>query len=149
MFKLINRSAWSGFVVAAASAIAASVPNRDKMGQLLALDRFMRDCVHFRGDPVGLEMLRSPSTLLAEIAVSPHGRTSGDCDEVAMLFGSIVRALGMRPLLVIVARTADRPFHHVHPAVEVVPGGVIPFDPQERVKPGTWTPAAKRLVCRE
>lgn len=144
MRAIVHDAAGSPLVHQAASTIAAKAPNRDKWAQLLGLDAFLRECVHFKPDTLGREVLRHPAQLLREIAA--NGVASCDCDDVAMLGASIVRVLGMRPAFITVGGSPDAGYSHVHYAAlwPMPTTRLIPFDPQERIQPGTWTPAARR-----
>ncbi len=138
MRAAVGRSRTSQMVHQVAAAIAGDQPNRDKPAQLLALDTFLRRTVHFKPDTLGAEVLRDPEQLLHEIGV--NGTTGADCDDVATLGASIVQSLGMRPYFVVCAKRPGGPWIHVHYAAQPSSGSrLIPFDPQERVRPGDWT----------
>ena len=124
-----------------ATVIGAATRNRDVPAQLASLHRYMQDRINFRPDTFGTETLRHPDQLIHEIRV--NGKTSCDCDDVAMFFCSIARALGVKPAFVVCAKTQGGEFVHVHPAAEVG-GELCGFDPQEGFPPGQFTPCAKR-----
>lgn len=137
-----------GLVVAVASAIVAQSANRDVFAAMLSLDRWLRETVKFKADTLGAEVLRHPLQLLSEI--KSNGVTACDCDEVATMAAAIIRAMGHQPYFVVYRREAGGPFVHVAYAVSINGSAPIPFDPQERVKPGQWTHpmASHRKVFR-
>lgn len=145
MRAMVHDAAKSPRVHQVATTIAGQADNRDREAQLLALDRFIRECIHFKPDTLGAEVLRHPDQIIAEIAA--NGRTSCDCDDVAMFGASVCMVLGVQPAFITVAAEPDGPFVHVHYAA-ILNGRMIPFDPQERVPPGVWTPAARRAGFR-
>jgi len=110
--------------------------------------------VDFKRDAAGLEHLRHPALFLASI--KERGRAQGDCDDTAMLACALMRAAGILPVLITVARRpAPADFEHVFYGVDpngpaylggaITPERVMPFDPQERTPPGTWAPGLARV----
>lgn len=146
MQAVVARAKTSQMVQQVATAIVGSQPNRNVPAQLLALDQFLRACVRFKPDTLGAEVLRAPDQLLHEIGV--NGITGADCDDVAVLGASIAQSLGRRPYFVVCSKRVGGPWIHVHYAVQAVTGAKpIPFDPQERMRPGEWTtPPDRRRV---
>lgn len=121
---------------------------------------WLRDSRRFRRDPRSVELLRHPCQVLAQLGagVSP----AIDCDDVAMLGASLLRALNIPRVLVVYGKDAGGPFTHVFygtfdlsdgrgPWVENErPAGFVPWDPQEwlRVAPGQMPPLG-RMQCVE
>lgn len=126
-----------------ASAIAASQPQRDFVGQVRALYKFVRDRVRFRRDTFPAEHLRQPDHLLDQIA--QHGTTSADCDDGTMLTATLLRCLGFPAYFVVVGRRADGRLEHVFPALRFA-GEIIGLDPQERRPPGPLTPFPRTII---
>ena len=120
--------------------LAAMSSNRDRRAQLVTLWRFLRTGVNFKPDTFDAEHLRIPDQLLDEIAA--HGRTSADCDDVAMLAASIIMALGMRAGVAVVGR--GRRFEHVFAVADLGDGRPFTLDPQERIPPGKWPAGISR-----
>jgi hypothetical protein len=148
MRAIVHHATGDPIVLRAGQAIAASVRNRDGIGALVAVDEFLRKTINFKPDTFGDEVLRTPMQLLTEIRDAPNGKTAADCDDVAMLGASLVNVLGRKAAFVTCSRAPGMSPCHVHYAVVVgntVPH-LIPFDPQERVKPGDWTAPED---CRE
>jgi len=144
MRAIIRDAADSPTVHQFASTIAASVPNRSRRAQLYALDQTMRDLLHFKEDTKGREVLRHPDQLLHEIGL--NGVASCDCDDQTMLGAATLRALGFNPAIVTIVPPGEDEFKHVHFAalLHEPEAHLFPLDPQERIPPGTWTPAERR-----
>jgi transglutaminase-like putative cysteine protease len=127
----------TGIVRAVASAIVGQQPNRDHVAALCGLDQFLRSSIRFKADTLGAEVLVNPEALLHEIGM--NGSTACDCDDVATLAAAIIRAMGHQPHFVLYRKRPGGTFTHVAYAASVRGSRPIPFDPQEGVKPGTWT----------
>lgn len=106
---------------------------------------YVRERVKFVRDPNGLERLQAPNAMLRTIRET--GSVEGDCDDAAMLVAALVKAQGLRPVLILVARpsrTSPDRFGHVlagymvDPAGELTRENVVPMDPQERVPMNVW-----------
>lgn len=119
-------------------------PTRDTRG-LVALYRWLRDHIVFKRDAWGLEHVRHPDQLLAEI--SAHGRTAADCDDVAVLGAALVRAIGLRPAFVLASRHERGRWEHVFFAA-CRGKSVFPLDPQEATPPGRWPPVRRMEVLQ-
>lgn len=65
----------------------------------------------FVPDPKGVELLKSPAVMLNEWRQS--GVASGDCDDAAILSGSLALAMGLRVRWVVLGFTPTGPFRHV------------------------------------
>ena len=111
---------------------------------LVGVYEFLRRHIVFKTDPWGTDQVAAPDTLLTRIAQAGH--TSGDCDDVATLGASLVRALGYQPVFLVMGRpeitdrmTGKVKLIHVFYGARVR-GTIIPFDPQERIPPGQLPP---------
>lgn len=144
MRAIVHHAARSPKVHQVASVLAARTAPKDVAAQLAGLDGFIRECVQFKPDTMGLEVLRHPDQLLSEIAA--NGRTSCDCDDVAMLGASVCRVLGVKPAFITVGHEPEGAYVHVHYAAlaDFPAPTLVPFDPQEHIPPGVWTPAGRR-----
>jgi transglutaminase-like putative cysteine protease len=104
---------------------SAGVRAHDTLGEVRALYTWVRDRVRFVGDPVGVELLQgAPYTLQSR---------SGDCDDYAILLGSMLQSIGV-PVDVrfkVIGANPSRPrsFSHVYLTVKDQRGRVIPLDP--------------------
>lgn len=116
-----------GPVLRIAQRIAAQA-GRKASDQLRAVYDWFRDHVVFKRDALALEHVRHPDQLALEVEVD--GTTAGDCDDVATLGAALVRALGIRPALVLASVKPNGAFHHVLFAAELG-GRWVYLDPQE------------------
>ncbi|MBX3377534.1 MAG: hypothetical protein KF678_11100 [Phycisphaeraceae bacterium] len=120
---------------------------------LVGVYEFLRRHIVFKTDPWGTDQVTAPDTLLTRIAQT--GQTSGDCDDVATLGASLVRALGFEPVFLVMGRPEFRdPVTNKVKLIHVfygarVRGTIIPFDPQERIPPGQYPRDIGRLEVYE
>lgn len=110
---------------------AAGVAGHDALGEIKALFEFCRDQVRYTRDPVGVELLQTPTRIL---------RTrSGDCDDKSTLLAALLRAIG-HPARVAFRAIAANPLFpgaYSHVYVVVTHGGkkiaLDPTPPRSRV----------------
>jgi len=143
MIGLIEATDAAGIVAALARRMREEA--RDGRGGengsiLYVLWDWLKDAVRFRPDPRGTELTRSPDQLITEIA--SHGYTWGDCDDLATLTAALLRAMGLRPVLIVCGRSpAPADFEHVCAGLVAQthkPNGCEPFDAQESYAPFEW-----------
>lgn len=80
--------------------------------QIYAVREWCAQHVHFLRDPSGVELLHSPEWLLRTIHA--NGAAYVDCDDAAILAGSLCGAVGMQVALVTVAFLDNAaPFSHI------------------------------------
>lgn len=94
-----------------------------------AIGTWLRRHTHFVRDPDGLELLRTPRAMLAEI--DRRGVAVGDCDDVAMLGAAIGKSVGFRAKFVAESYLPPpaQPFQHVYTVLST-PGGWRALDVQ-------------------
>ncbi len=109
---------------------------------------FLRRFVVFKSDPIGTDQVTAPDTLLTRIA--NDGKAEGDCDDVATLGASLIYAMGHTPVFLVMGKPGDIDratgkvkLKHVFYGA-IIRGIIIPFDPQEEVRPGAW-PAPRSI----
>ena len=64
----------------------AGVPPKDRLGEACALFRWVQKNVRYTRDILNLELLHTPRRMLELLA--------GDCDDMTILLGSMLRATG-------------------------------------------------------
>lgn len=116
-----------GPVVRLATRIAAKA-GKGVARQVRGVYDALREMMVFKRDTLALEHVRHPDQLALEIEAD--GRTAGDCDDVATLGAALLRAMGVRPALVLASARPSGAFHHVLFAAEVG-GRWVMLDPQE------------------
>lgn len=78
--------------------------------------------VAFTPDPVGHELLRSPSYMLERIQLD--GSVNGDCDDVAILGACLGMAIGLRARFQLIGFNPTGPFSHVYTELLTTQGWV-------------------------
>lgn len=105
-----------------ATDIVRSAPAFDDVAEAEALYNWVRSNIRFTKDPVTKETLYPPQELLKIRA--------GDCDDISMLLGAFLMAVGYPARLVTVGANANAPDQFSHVYVEGQVGGQwIPMDP--------------------
>jgi hypothetical protein len=99
--------------------IVRNVPAFDDVAEAHALYSWVRSNVRFTKDPVNKETLYPPAELLKIRA--------GDCDDISMLLGTLLMAVGYPARLMTVAASGDE-FSHVYVEANIN-GEWIPLDP--------------------
>ena len=99
--------------------IVHSVPAFDDVAEANALYEWVRRNIRFTKDPVNKETLYPPAELLKIRA--------GDCDDISMLLGTLLMAVGYPARLMTVAANGDE-FSHVYVEANLN-GEWIPLDP--------------------
>src|SRR5271165_713849 len=96
--------------------LVRSVPAYDEMAEAQAVYNWVRSNIRYTKDPVTKEKLYPPQELLKIRA--------GDCDDISMLLGAMMIALGYPARLVTVAANPTDPneFSHVYAEAEIPPG---------------------------
>lgn len=112
MATVIRRSTVHPRVVGQARAIVGAASRHDKAGQLQLIRDWVADNTKWVPDPIGGEYLVTPEVMLTR--VGKGGPAIGDCDDVAMLYGALARAVGLPVKLTAVAFAPRRDFRHVY-----------------------------------
>lgn len=111
MRSLIHEGAASALVIGTARDIVANIPERDYLGELRAVDRWVSSRLRYTRDVAGAETLQTAERMLRDIR--EKGQGFGDCDCHAVLAGSLLKAIGFPLRLVMVGRTIPPRPHHV------------------------------------
>lgn len=92
---------------------------------------WVRENVDFQFDPEEVELLRLPSSVIKQIrSRHPVGqKPKGDCDDLALLLGTILLAQGIRVGYVTISTSLDNPnFRHIF-VLAYCNGRWKPYDP--------------------
>ena len=104
--------------------IVGTVPAYHDLGEAEVLYNWVKQNIRFTKDPVTKEKLYPPQQLLKIKA--------GDCDDISMLLGAFLIALGYPARLITLAANTAQPseFSHVYIEAEVPPGSTnwVPMD---------------------
>lgn len=124
MRRLIDDALADSQFVRTAIDIVRSVRAFDDFGEAEALYSWVKRHIRFTKDPVTKEKLYPPQELLKIGA--------GDCDDISMLLGAFLLAVGYPARLITVSANRDNPseFSHVYVEGEVPPGSGqwVPMD---------------------
>lgn len=124
MRKLVDQAVSDARFVRFAKDVVRGVLPYNDIGEASAVYEWVKQSIRYTKDPVTKETLYPPMELLKIRA--------GDCDDIAMLMGAIMIALGYPARLVTISANASDPneFSHVYLEAEVPPGSGqwIPMD---------------------
>jgi hypothetical protein len=116
MRQLVDSALSDSSFIRQAKDIVRGVPAYDEMGEVQAVYNWIQRNIRFTKDPLTKETLYPPQELLKI--------RSGDCDDISMLLGAMLLALGYPARLVTIAANASDPneFSHVYVEAEIPPG---------------------------
>lgn len=124
MRQLVDEALADQNFVNLAVRIVKTVPAYQDMSEVQALYRWVKQNIRFTKDPVTKEKLYPPQQLLKIKA--------GDCDDISMLLGAFLLALGYPARLITISANPSQPteFSHVYVEGEVPPGSGqwVPMD---------------------
>jgi hypothetical protein len=121
--------------------LAGGVLPKDYLGEINALFQFVQHGVRYTKDPLRLEVLHSARRML--------DLRAGDCDDMTILLGAMLEAIGHPVRLVITGPDPRRPRLFTHIYLEVLhQGRWIALDPTMRFDMG-WAPASpiKKIIA--
>jgi transglutaminase-like putative cysteine protease len=118
----------------------AGVPPKDRLGEACALFRWVQRNVRYTRDIVQLELLHTPRRMLELRA--------GDCDDMTILLGSMLRSTGHPVRIVLCGFKRDQPhvYSHIYPEVQVR-GRWIALDATMPHPPGWAPPSVWKRCC--
>lgn len=119
MRSLVDEALRDPSILRTAKDIIRGVPAFDDTAEAQALYNWVRSNIRFTKDPVNKETLYPPAELLQIRA--------GDCDDISMLLGTLLMAVGYPARLMTVASNGDE-FSHVYVEWQIN-GEWIPMDP--------------------
>ncbi len=124
MRRLVDEALADQDFVNTAVRIVKTAPAYHDMGELQALYKWVKQNIRFTKDPVTKEKLYPPQQLLRIKA--------GDCDDISMLLGALLLAVGYPARLITISANPSQPneFSHVYTEGEAPPGSGnwIPMD---------------------
>ncbi len=130
MRSMVRRYRVDPAIRQAATSIVFLTPEKDELGEVDALFRWVQEHVRYVRDVHEVETLSAPDKVLA-------GRV-GDCDDQATLLATMLEAIGYPTRFVATGYQRAGELEHVH--LQVFAGGDwIDLDPTEREAVG-WAP---------
>lgn len=129
MRKLVDQAVGDQSFVRFAKEIVRGVMPYNDIGEASAVYEWVKQNIRYTKDPVTKETLYPPADMLKI--------RSGDCDDIAMLMGAIMIALGYPARLTTISANASDPneFSHVYLEAEVPPGSGQ-WLPMDAARPG-------------
>ena len=115
----------------------AAVPEKDYLGEVVALFQWVQRSIRYVRDPIGQELVTAPETLVQTRA--------GDCDDHAVMLAALLGSLGHRSRFVTIGFQADQPERFSHVYLEAQPAGSdtwIPLDAIKKDRPAGWEAVA-------
>jgi len=122
MERLIREGTGDTTVIYTAGQLVRGIDQKDYLGQASKLFSFVQNGVQYVRDPVGVEYVKTPLKTL-------HDRT-GDCDDQAVLFSALARAIGFTTRLKAIKSDPRWPgeFSHVFSQVNIPGRGWVTSD---------------------
>lgn len=116
------------------------IPAKDRFGEVCAVFDWVRKNIRYTRDILGTELLHTARRMLELRA--------GDCDDMTILLGAMLRATGHPVRLVLAGFRPSRPhvYTHIYPEVNVK-GRWIPIDATVRQPMGWAPPALWKRTC--
>lgn len=91
----------------------SGIPPKDRWGEVCALFHWVRNNIRYTRDILQVELLHTPRRMLELKA--------GDCDDMTILLGSMLRSTGHPVRIVLCGFRRDKPhmYSHIYPQVQV------------------------------
>lgn len=121
MRQLVDAALRDPSIIRLATDIVRHIPAFDDLSEVRGAYDWVKSNIRFTKDPVNKEKLYPPAELLKIRA--------GDCDDISMMLGTLVMALGYPARLITVSANSSSPDQFSHVYVEAqVHGSWIPMD---------------------
>jgi len=122
-----------------AEGLTRLLKERDQRKEAAVLGDFVKAHFHFTADPRGLEYVKSPDVIDAEI--DRYGTFAGDCDDASGYLAALLKSIGY-PVRLTVISSPQNPkgtFTHIYTEVYLHKnGGWVPMDMTAKTKPFGW-----------
>lgn len=109
MRRLVRAAVRDPLLAETAARIVGNAPNDESSARRLR--EWLAEHTRFRPDPRGVELIKTPRYMLAE--VSGEGVSLGDCDDVAVLAAALGKAAGHPARFVLYGFRPGEPYEHV------------------------------------
>lgn len=106
-----NRGERSVLLRSVTESIVRELQPKDYLSEILAVRHFVASHGRYLNDPLATEFVKDPQRMAEEILA--HGKTTVDCDELALLIATMARQLGREAEFVTVGFGAPGRFSHV------------------------------------
>lgn len=143
MREAVNFALREGSVRRLAESIVVDCRERDERQEVDCIFKWVTGHYRFLRDPRGLEFLKSPEVVAAEIG--RLGFFQGDCDDVSAFLAAILKSVGFPVRIVIIVPVGKDSFKHVYVEAWLTKDKVwVPLDGTARIKGAGWSAEADR-----
>ena len=88
------------------------IKSHNHYDKAVAIGKYVQESIQYMKDPIDIEMLTDPLTMLNRIQL---GKARGDCDDFALFISTLLLACGIRPFLKIVKfKKNSRSYNHIY-----------------------------------
>lgn len=117
-------------IVQCARDVVQQIPQKDYMGEMTALQNFVRDCIRYVRDPAEVEMVQTPKVTLQT--------RRGDCDDKATLLAALLESIGFKTRFAAIG-VAGGPYSHVYTEARLGTAWIPLETIIDGIEPG-WSP---------
>lgn len=96
--------------------VVRQVQPKDYLGEILAIRYWVTEKVKYLNDPLHIEMVKDPQTILEEVI--QHGTAIGDCDDIATLIACMCLQVGRVAEFVVAGFGEPGQYSHVFARVQ-------------------------------
>lgn len=133
MARLTRQYRSNPYITTQARLALRNVSGKNFKGEAAALLRYVQNAIRYTQDPVDVEHLTAPDILLRDVR-------AGDCDDMSLLLGTLLQAVGHPVRYVAVGFDYDPPGELTHVFVQTRIGNAwLSLDPSEPYAAG-WEP---------
>ena len=128
----------------------ANLPDHDQRNEIIAIANFVRSHFKYVPDPRGIEFVKSPELIDREI--TQYGEFLGDCDDAAGYLSALLKSVGVRVNLTIIAdkRNPRQTFTHIFTQAYLPKSGKWEtLDMTAKKRPLGWQPPTSRARSYE
>lgn len=143
--RLVNESVTDPVVRRVAENIVRDIPERDKLGEIRAISRFVRSRIRYTGEPV--ETIKTPRVLVDEI--QRYGKATGDCDDHVVLALALHRMVGTQCDIPVISQRADGIANHIYIRCFVPGRGWVTDDLIMKKEPLGWEPPSSKVTKKK
>jgi len=105
------RGEQSMLVRSAGERICAGLRPKDYLGEILAIRNWVAEYVRYQNDSLHVEIVKDPQRLIEEY--QEHGIAVGDCDDIALLIGTLALTLGRKAEFIVAGFGERGHYSHV------------------------------------
>lgn len=118
---------------------------RDELCEVTRIVKWVESHFRYLKDPIGLELVKSPEVVDAEI--TQHDRFQGDCDDVTAYVAALLKSVGYNVRAVVIAVPGrGEEYRHIYPEVYLPQKRAwLALEMTAKQRPIGWKAEASRL----